>query len=226
MLEARNLIKTYKMGDVLVNALNDVSLQVSEGDMVCISGKSGSGKSTLLHQLGLLDYPTHGEIYLNGREVTRLADEARCHLRLSYLGYVFQEFALLGELTAYENVYLPAMMLGGGTGDYQKRARELLELVGLSDRWCHRPRELSGGQQQRVAIARALINAPKLLFADEPCANLDTTASKLVMETLVKLNRELKLTVVFVSHEPEDSKYANRSVVLSDGKIVSNSEKR
>ncbi len=134
MLEARKLIKTYKMGDVLVNALNDVSLQVSQGDMVCISGKSGSGKSTLLHQLGLLDCPTHGEIFLNGREVTMLSDEARCQLRLSYLGYVFQEFALLGELTAYENVCLPAMMLGSGTGDYQKRAKELIELVGLGDR--------------------------------------------------------------------------------------------
>ena len=224
MLEARNITKTYTMGDVLVNALNDVSLQVNEGDMICISGKSGSGKSTLLHQLGLLDYPTHGEIYLNGEEVTRLSDTARSHLRLSYLGYVFQEFALLGELTAYENVCLPAMMLGGGTVSYEKRAKELLDLVGLGDRCRHRPRELSGGQQQRVAIARALVNAPKLLFADEPCANLDTTASKLVMETLVILNKDLNLTVIFVSHEPEDARYANRSVILSDGKIMSNSE--
>ena len=224
MLEAKNITKTYTMGDILVNALNDISLKVNEGDMICISGKSGSGKSTLLHQLGLLDYPTHGEIYLNGEEVTRLSDTARSYLRLSYLGYVFQEFALLGELTAYENVCLPAMMLGDSTVSYEKRAKELLDLVGLGDRCRHRPRELSGGQQQRVAIARALVNAPKLLFADEPCANLDTTASKLVMETLVTLNKDLNLTVIFVSHEPEDARYANRSVVLSDGKIMSNSE--
>ncbi|MDP2931455.1 MAG: ABC transporter ATP-binding protein, partial [Chloroflexota bacterium] len=206
MLEIRNLTKVYRLGSVAVRALADVSFDVLAGQMVCITGKSGAGKSTLLHQLGLLDQPTEGRISLNGQEVTRLSDWARSRLRLAYLGYVFQEFALLHELTAHENVYLPGMMLGGL--DYRRRAMELLSLVGLGDRSRHRPKELSGGEQQRVAIARALINQPRVLFADEPCANLDTVSSRMVMETLVKLNTGMKLTVVFVSHDPEDRRYA------------------
>jgi len=139
---------------------------------------------------------------------------------LRYLGYVFQEYALLGELTAHQNVYLPGMMLSREGIDYKNRAKELLELVGLGGRINHYPGELSGGEQQRVAIARALINSPQVLLADEPCANLDTLSSATVMETLVRLNRELGLTVVFVSHDPDDRKYAQRAVVLSDGCIV------
>ncbi len=220
MLEVRNLTRIYRLGSVSVNALLEVSFNVPEGDMICITGKSGSGKSTLLHQLGLLDRPTSGQILFNGREVTRLSDGVRARLRLSYLGYIFQEFALLQELTAHENVYLPGMMLGKSDVNYRRRAGELLNLVGLEGRWRHRPRELSGGEQQRVAIARALINQPQLLFADEPCANLDTLSSQMVMETLVRLNTEMKLTIVFISHEPEDRKYATRWLLLSDGRLV------
>jgi len=220
LLSVKNLTRIYKRGDVEVRALDDVSLSVEEGDITCIMGKSGSGKSTLLRHLGLIDTPTYGEISLDGQDVTKLSDSARARLRLTHLGYIFQEFALLAELTAHENVYLPGMMLGGRKIDYKSRAKELLEVVALGERIKHTPRELSGGEQQRVAIARALINNPRIIFADEPCANLDTVSADLVMGTLVKLNRELGVTIVFVSHDPDDKKYANRFIFLKDGRQV------
>ena len=220
MLEVKKLSKIYGLGEVQVRALDDVSFTVADGDMVCIMGKSGSGKSTLLRQLGLLDRPSEGEIVIDGEDVTRLSDTTRGVLRLQHLGYVFQEYALLAELTAHENVYLPGMMLGEKGIDFRKRAKELLELVGLGKRIRHYPKELSGGEQQRVAIARALINNPRIIFADEPCANLDTISSKKVMETLVSLNKDMKVTVIFVSHDPDDKKYARGLLVLSDGKMV------
>jgi len=220
MLEVKNLSKIYGLGEVQVRALDGISFTIADGDMVCIMGKSGSGKSTLLRQLGLLDRPSQGEIVLDGEDVTRLSDTARGMLRLQHLGYVFQEYALLAELTAHENVYLPGMMLGEKGIDFRKRAKELLELVGLGKRIRHYPKELSGGEQQRVAIARALINNPRIIFADEPCANLDTISSKKVMETLVSLNKEMKVIVIFVSHDPDDKKYARGLIVLSDGKMV------
>jgi putative ABC transport system ATP-binding protein len=220
MLQVHNLTKTYGTGAVQVKALKEVSFDVALGDIACIMGKSGSGKSTLLRQLGLLDRPTSGEIILDGKPVTRLSDGERATLRLQYLGYVFQEYALIMELTAYENVYLPGMMLGEKGVDFKKRAQKLLEAVEMSDRIKHYPKELSGGEQQRVAIARALINNPKVIFADEPCANLDSISSKLVMDTLVNLNREMRLTIVFVSHDPDDKQYARDVIYLSDGKIT------
>jgi putative ABC transport system ATP-binding protein len=220
MLEVKKLSKIYGLGEVQVRALDDISFTVADGDLVCIMGKSGSGKSTLLRQLGLLDRPSTGEIVLDGEDVTKLSDTSRGMLRLQHLGYVFQEYALLAELTAHENVYLPGMMLGEKGIDFRERAKELLDLVGLGKRIRHYPRELSGGEQQRVAIARALINNPRIIFADEPCANLDTISSKKVMETLVSLNKEMKVTVIFVSHDPDDKKYARALIVLSDGKMV------
>jgi len=220
MLEVRNLAKIYGLGEVQVRALDGISFSIADGDMVCIMGKSGSGKSTLLRQLGLLDRPTLGDITIDNEVVTKLSDDDRATLRLQHLGYVFQEYALLAELTAHENVYLPGMMLGGKGVDFKKRAKELLGLVGLGQRVRHYPKELSGGEQQRVAIARALINNPRIIFADEPCANLDTISSKKVMETLVGLNREVKVTVIFVSHDPDDKKYARGLIVLSDGRMV------
>jgi putative ABC transport system ATP-binding protein len=220
MLEVKSLSKIYGTGEVQVRALDSISFTIADGNMVCIMGKSGSGKSTLLRQLGLLDRPSEGEIIIDGEVVTKLSDTARGVLRLQHLGYVFQEYALLAELTAHENVYLPGMMLGEKGIDFKKRARDLLELVGLGKRIKHYPKELSGGEQQRVAIARALINNPRIIFADEPCANLDTISSKKVMETLVNLNKEMKVTVIFVSHDPDDKKYARDLIVLSDGKMV------
>jgi putative ABC transport system ATP-binding protein len=208
------------MGNVKVKALDGVSFSMVGGDMLAIMGKSGSGKSTLLRQMGLLDMPTRGRIFLGRYNVTRLPEGQRARLRLKYLGYVFQEYALLGELTAHQNVYLPGMMLGGGGRDYKKHAVELLKTVGLGKRIHHYPKELSGGEQQRVAIARALINSPKILLADEPCANLDTVSSRRVMETLCNLNRDMKLTVIFVSHDPGDRQYARHILTLGDGKII------
>jgi ABC-type antimicrobial peptide transport system, ATPase component len=224
MYEIKKLTKIYHMDKVKVIALNAVSFVVPDAAVVSIMGRSGSGKSTLLRQMGLLDNPTTGSIIFDGKDVTALPEGERAKLRLGYLGYVFQEYALLGELTTLQNVYLPGMMLNG-TGSYKNRAGELLELVGLGQRKAHYPKELSGGEQQRVAIARALINNPRVLLADEPCANLDTMSSDMVMEILVRLNRELKITIVFVSHDPTDKKYADTIVTLSDGRIAGESER-
>jgi putative ABC transport system ATP-binding protein len=219
MYEIRELTKIYTVGKVKVTALDAVSFAVPDAAMISIMGRSGSGKSTLLRQMGLIDIPTSGAIIFDSKDVSKLSEGERAKLRLGYLGYIFQEYALLGELTTLQNVYLPGMMLNGGA-DYKGRARELIELVGLGHRTTHYPKELSGGEQQRVAIARALINNPRVLLADEPCANLDTVSSKMVMETLVRLNRELKVTVVFVSHDSADKKYAESIITLSDGKII------
>jgi putative ABC transport system ATP-binding protein len=219
MYDVHDLTKTYDAGKVRIKALDGVSLTVPHEDMVAIMGRSGSGKSTLLRQLGLLDRPTSGNTFLEQREVTRLSEPERAKLRLQSIGYVFQEYALLAELTAHQNVFLPGMMLGM-SNHYKERAAELLQVIGLEGRMRHYPRELSGGEQQRVAIARALINNPKVLLADEPCANLDTASSKVVMETLVRLNLDMKVTIIFVSHDPSDKQYARSVIMLSDGRIV------
>lgn len=220
MLKIKNASKIYKLGDVEVPALNNVTLTIKEGEMLCIMGRSGSGKSTLLRILGLIDSPTKGRIYLSGKDVGKLKEKVRSRIRLETMGYVFQEYALLSELTALENVYLPAKMLGRWPKEYKDRAITLLDAVGLLNRMKHLPRQLSGGQQQRVAIARAMVNKPEIIFADEPTANLDSKAGKNVMETLYWLNKNYKTTIVFVSHDESDKKYASRVVRLLDGRIV------
>jgi len=220
-IRAEAVSKVYRLGAVEVPALFDVSLAVDPGEMVCIMGKSGSGKSTLLRQLGLIDLPTSGRIHLEGHEVTGLPESRRARLRLDRLGYVFQEYALIAALTAAENVYLPALMQGQRRSQCRARATELLAQVELADRMDHRPKELSGGEQQRVAIARALVNGPVIVFADEPTANLDSISGRAVMETLARLNRELGITVVFVSHDPDDRRWATRLVALRDGRLES-----
>lgn len=216
MIKVNNLTKTYS-GEVPTFALKGVSLEIAEGEFVALMGRSGSGKSTLLHQLGLLDIPTTGSIIINKLDVLSLSDPERTRFRLQYLGYVFQEYALIAEFTALENVYFPAMALGDNTA--KKRATHLLELVGLEDRMNHYPNEMSGGEQQRVAIARSLINNPKVLFADEPTANLDTVSSEIVFKLFQKLNKELKQTILVVTHEPEDKKYVDRVIWMKDGLI-------
>ena len=218
MIKVEDLIKTYP-GKSPTFALKGVSLEISEGEFVALMGRSGSGKSTLLHQLGLLDMPTTGSVIIDNFDVLRLSDSERTRFRLQYLGYVFQEYALIAEFTALENVYFPAMALGDNTA--KKRAEHLLELVGLGDRMDHYPNEMSGGEQQRVAIARSLINNPKVLFADEPTANLDTVSSEVVFKLFQKLNKELKQTILVVTHEPEDKKYVDRVIWLRDGLIES-----
>ncbi len=220
IVKIRNLTRIYRMGEVKVRALNNVSLEVRRGEFAAIMGKSGSGKSTLLHQLGLLDTPTSGEIIIDGKNVLKLSDSQKAKFRLERFGYVFQEYAILPELTAIENVYLPAMALGRKKEEYMKAGKKVLEQVGLGDRLHHRPREMSGGEQQRVAIARALINKPDILFADEPTANLDSASTKQVLELFQKLNREIRLTIWMVTHDPEDKKYVDRVIWLKDGELI------
>ncbi|MCZ7382566.1 MAG: ABC transporter ATP-binding protein [Candidatus Methanoperedens sp.] len=220
ILEIKGLSRIYGMGEVKVKALNKVSFDIKRGEFVAIMGKSGSGKSTLLHQLGLLDMPDSGEIIFHGNNISGLPESRKAKFRLSKFGYVFQEYALLPELTALENVYLPAMALGRKKEEYMKAGTEALDQVGLGTRLHHRPREMSGGEQQRVAIARALINKPDILFADEPTANLDSASSKQIIELFQKLNRETGLTILMVTHEPDDMKYVSTVVWLKDGELA------
>lgn len=220
MIKVENLIKTYP-GEVPTLALKGVSLEIAEGEFVALMGRSGSGKSTLLHQLGLLDMPTRGSVVINKFNVLTLSDSERTRFRLQHLGYVFQEYALIAEFTALENVSFPAMAFGDDSA--KERAEHLLDLVGLKDRMNHYPNEMSGGEQQRVAIARSLINNPKVLFADEPTANLDTVSSEVVFKLFQKLNKELKQTILVVTHEPEDKKYVDRVIWLKDG-LIKNEE--
>lgn len=215
-IRVKNLKKTYP-GKVQTLALRGVDLAINVGEFVAIMGKSGSGKSTLLHQLALLDTPTAGELIVNNVDISSLNESEKTIFRLQHLGYVFQEYALIFELTALENVLLPAFALNGFYQSNKDRAMEMLTQVGLKDRAHHRPNELSGGEQQRVAIARALINKPKILFADEPTANLDTGSSKEILELFKKLNKEFGQTIVLVTHEPEDRQYIDRIFWLKDG---------
>jgi putative ABC transport system ATP-binding protein len=218
MISARDLKRTYP-GDVPIYALRGVTFDIEPGEFVAIMGRSGSGKSTLLHQIGLIDTPTSGKLIIDGKNILALSDQEKAQFRLSSLGFIFQEYALLPELTAWENVYLPAMAKGDEPSRYKKRARELLELVGLAQRLHHRPHELSGGEQQRVAVARALINTPKVLLADEPTANLDSASARIVLELFQRLNRELDQTILLITHEPEDKEYVDRILWLSDGSL-------
>ena len=219
MIVAEDLTKVYTMGRVEVRALGGVSLEVAKGEFVGIMGASGSGKSTLLHILGLLDRPTTGAGTIDGTDVLSLSDHRRTLFRLNRLGYVFQDYALIGELTALENVYLTSLVRGDPKEEYLKKSTEILERVGLGDRIHHRQSELSGGEQQRVAIARALVNSPSILLADEPCANLDSQTSKSILDLFARLNEDLDQTIVMVSHEDWHKEYFCRVVTLRDGLI-------
>jgi len=218
MIEGKNIQKIFP-GAVPVHALKGIDIAIKTGEFVAIMGRSGSGKSTLLHQLSLLDVPTAGEIIVDNQDILKLSERKKTLFRLTHFGYVFQTYALLPEFTALETVSIPLMMAGVSHGEYTKKAKEILELVGLGHRLNHRPFELSGGEQQRVAIARALVHNPKIVFADEPCANLDVGASTKIMQLFSKLNKELGQTIVLVTHEPDDEKYVDRVITLDDGLI-------
>lgn len=219
MIHVENLKKIYP-GKVPTFALNGVSFDITKGEFVAIMGRSGGGKSTLLHQLSLIDTPTEGLIRIDGTDVLALSDGQKVRFRLENLGYVFQEYALISELSAMENVFIPAMAKGEDAEQYRERSAELLKLVGLDHRLEYYPHELSGGEQQRVAIARALINSPKILFADEPTANLDTVSAKVVLELFRKLNKEFGQTIVMVTHETDDEQYVDRVIFLRDGLLA------
>jgi putative ABC transport system ATP-binding protein len=217
MIETENLVKTYGMGTIEVRALRGISVTIGKGEFVGIMGPSGSGKSTLLHMLGLLDRQTDGSIVIDGTDVSGLTDHERTHFRLNRLGYVFQDYALVSELTALENVYLPCLVRQKATAECEKTAESLLTRVGLGGRMDHLPSELSGGEQQRVAIARSLANDPDIILADEPCANLDSENSRIVLELFRKLNEELQQTIVMVTHEEWHKAYLDRVIFLRDG---------
>ena len=218
MIEVKNLHKVYGQGHAAIHALKGIDLEVKPGEFLAIMGRSGSGKSTLLHVLGLLDRPTSGEVYIDGKNAFRLTDDERTSLRLGKLGYVFQEQSLVPEMSILENVFLPALCLGSA-GGYRRKAIELLDTVGLSHRLAHYPNEVSGGEQQRAAIARALINRPSILFADEPTASLDVSSARVVLDLFKRLNDELRQPIVMVTHEPEDEANADRVVWLKDGLV-------
>ncbi|AGB01579.1 MULTISPECIES: ABC transporter ATP-binding protein [Methanoregula] len=222
MIQISDLTKIYRMGTVEVRALDGVTLDIAKGEFVGIMGASGSGKTTLLHMLGLLDDPTKGKINIEGTDVLALSDYEKTMFRLYKLGYVFQDYALVPDLTVMENVSLPAMLRKDRSEEQIRKDSDfVLERIGLLDRCDHLPRELSGGQQQRVSIARAIVNKPDILFADEPCANLDTENSRMVLDLFHDINEEMKQTIVMVSHEDWHKEYFHRIVRLKDGKVVS-----
>ena len=217
-----NATRDFKIGEVETHALRGVNLSIENGEFTALVGPSGSGKTTLLQLIGLLDQPTTGQVFIDGKDATRLNRNQRADLRKGTIGFVFQFFALIPTLTAYENVEMPLLLNGTKAAERKARVNEMLEAVGLADRAHHRPDQLSGGQQQRVAVARALSMHPTVILADEPTANLDTENGKQVMDIMAKLNKETGTTFVFATHDPRVIKYASRVVTLRDGLIVEN----
>jgi putative ABC transport system ATP-binding protein len=221
LIKIDGITKIYHMGDVEVQALRGVSLEITEGELVSIMGPSGSGKSTLMNIVGCLDQPTRGRYWLDGTDVSKLNDNQLAEIRNRKIGFVFQTFNLLPRTTAFQNVTLPLIYAGIGARERRQRSREALEAVGLGDRLGHRPNELSGGQQQRVAIARALVAEPAIILADEPTGNLDTTSGAEIVGIFRELNKERGITIVFVTHDPEIAEQTRRIVRIRDGLIES-----
>jgi putative ABC transport system ATP-binding protein len=219
VIEAVDLCKSFQLGVDTVEILKDINVTIEKGEFVSIMGPSGSGKSTLLYLVGGLDKPTSGSIKINGKELSVMKDKEESIMRRRDVGFVFQFYNLIPNLNVEENVMLPILLDGKKMKDYKESLDEILEIVGLSDRRRHTPRELSGGQQQRVAIARALINDPEIILADEPIGNLDSKTGTEVMTLLQKINREKNKTIVQVTHSEESAEYGNRVIRVRDGKV-------
>lgn len=219
VIRLENVYKTYDLGEIQVQALRGVSLEIREGEFVAVMGPSGSGKSTIMNILGCLDRPTKGRYFLDGVDVSGMSKDELARIRNRKLGFVFQQFNLLSRTSALENVELPTVYAGVKPEERSKRAMESLTRVGLADRAGHHPSQLSGGQQQRVAIARGLVNRPAILLADEPTGNLDSRTSVEIMDILQTLNNEQGLTIVLVTHEPDIAQYSKRTLEFRDGKL-------
>lgn len=221
-IQLENVTKVYRIGEIETRALSDVSLSIGEGEFTALVGPSGSGKTTLLQLIGCLDKPDQGVVRIKGRDVTRLSANQRADLRREQIGFIFQFFALVPVLTAYENVELPLLLSNVGAAERRERVMSLLAAVGLADRARHRPDQMSGGEQQRVAIARALAPQPVMVLADEPTANLDTANGQQAMEIMQRLNEQTGTAFIFATHDPRVMAYARRVVKLRDGRIESN----
>jgi putative ABC transport system ATP-binding protein len=221
LIQVSDLWKIYDLGDVQVEALRGVSIDIGAGEFVAVMGASGSGKSTFMNVLGCLDRPTRGTYRLAGHDASNLSPDARAEIRNRQLGFVFQNFNLIPRTTALENVELPLFYSDLPLGEQHRRARDALAAVGLADRATHVPNQLSGGQQQRVAIARALVNQPSVLLADEPTGNLDSQTSEEILKIFQTLNRDQGITVILVTHEPDIATWAQRVVTFKDGLIIS-----
>lgn len=219
MIKAQDIVKSFKNGETELVVLKGIDFNVGKGEFVSVIGRSGSGKSTLLYQLGLLDAPTSGKVYIDGADTSHLSNKEKTLIRLNDLGYVFQDYALVPELTAIENVMAPLLMQGMRFTAAKHKAAEALSRVGLSERLTGLPSQLSGGEQQRVSIARAICHNPKILFADEPTANLDNETSLAVIKVFQNLHREGQ-TIIMVTHEPEYARLTDRIVTLFDGKVI------
>jgi putative ABC transport system ATP-binding protein len=219
VIEARDVRKVYRVGDVAVNALRGADLEVRRGEFVSIVGPSGSGKSTLFHILGGLTPPTSGSIFIHGKDLRALSEAGRTELRKKEVGFVFQKYNLLPTLTAADNIAIARHIAGAGEGDDPK-FREVLDLLKISGRLGHKPKALSGGEQQRVAIARAIVNHPSILLADEPTGNLDTENSNIVLGLLKDLNERLGQTILMITHNPEAAAYGHRTVEMRDGRVI------
>jgi len=220
LIEVKNAIKTYEMGDELFYAMNDISFEIEQGDFVAIMGASGSGKSTCMNMLGTLDKPNSGEYYLDGVDVFSLTPDELSDIRNNKIGFVFQGFNLISRTSAIDNVMMPMIYKGIPEEERYERARQALKIVGLEKKENNLPSQMSGGQQQRVAIARAIVNDAPLILADEPTGNLDTKTSIDVMEFFVNLNENLGKTIVLVTHEPDIAEYTKRTLRFKDGKII------
>lgn len=225
MLKTKELVKIFRTDEIETTALNKVDLEVQKGEFVAVMGPSGCGKSTLLNILGLLDNPTSGELYFDSTEVSKYKEKQRTNLRKANVGFVFQSFNLIDELTVFENVELPLLYLKVSASERKKKVEEVLDRMKIAHRRKHFPQQLSGGQQQRVAIARAVVANPKLILADEPTGNLDSANGEEVMKLLSELNKE-GTTIVMVTHSPSDAEYAHRIVQLFDGHIVTENIKK